>query len=280
MISIKKLLKTAFPGLVYFYRSLTEITNLYNSNLYSSYQYRINNHKNPLCRYGKKVYSQADEDGITMEIIRRLNIDNGKFIELGVGTGIENNTLILMTLGWSGFWIGGENILLEKYSSKRFNFNKAWITVENIVKLIKLNPLYCENIDLLSIDLDGNDIYFLDKILSNNIHPKIIIAEYNSKFPPPILFSVDYKDDHLWMRSDYQSSSLQSIVDLLSNYEYRLICCNAATGVNAFFVKTEFLHLFPEVPASILDIYSDPFHLFYSGYTWPADIRTIEKFLR
>src|SRR5947209_3607764 len=63
--------------------------------------------KNPLNRFGGKYFSQADEDGITLEIIKRLGIKTGTFAELGVGNGLENNTLILLANGWRGFWIGG-----------------------------------------------------------------------------------------------------------------------------------------------------------------------------
>ena len=34
-------------------------------------------HTNPLNSYGKKCFSQTDEDGITLEIIKRLKIDKG-----------------------------------------------------------------------------------------------------------------------------------------------------------------------------------------------------------
>src|SRR5437016_4741195 len=60
--------------------------------------------KNPLNRFGAKYFSQADEDGITLEIVRRLGITVGTFAELGVGNGLENNTLILLANGWRGFW--------------------------------------------------------------------------------------------------------------------------------------------------------------------------------
>ena len=57
--------------------------------------------KNPFNKYGKKIFSQTDEDGITIEIIKRMNcLNNGNFIEFGVGDGTENNTLILKSLGW------------------------------------------------------------------------------------------------------------------------------------------------------------------------------------
>ena len=50
--------------------------------------------KNPLNRFGAKYFSSTDEDGITLEIAKRLGIKSGTFIEIGVGNGLENNTLI------------------------------------------------------------------------------------------------------------------------------------------------------------------------------------------
>jgi len=57
-------------------------------------------HPNPLNAFGKKCYSQTDEDGITLEILRRIDcLRNGTYAEYGVGDGTENNTLVLAALG-------------------------------------------------------------------------------------------------------------------------------------------------------------------------------------
>src|SRR3954471_17194326 len=58
-----------------------------------------------LLRYGFKVYSQHDEDGIIQEIFRRIGTSNRVFIEFGVETGVECNTAKLLIEGWSGLWI-------------------------------------------------------------------------------------------------------------------------------------------------------------------------------
>jgi hypothetical protein len=42
-----------------------------------------------LLRYGFKVYSQSDEDGIIQEIFRRVGTTTKTFIEFGVDTGNE-----------------------------------------------------------------------------------------------------------------------------------------------------------------------------------------------
>jgi len=59
---------------------------------------------NPLNEFGVKVFSQSDEDGITLEILRRLGIDSGIALEIGSGDGTENNTLVLLASGWKCAW--------------------------------------------------------------------------------------------------------------------------------------------------------------------------------
>src|SRR4051794_18750785 len=54
------------------------------------------NSTNPLVRSGAKYFSQNDEDGILLEILRRIGLEKGVAAELGIGNGLENNTLILL----------------------------------------------------------------------------------------------------------------------------------------------------------------------------------------
>src|ERR1700761_1083021 len=60
-----------------------------------------------LLRYGFKVYSQCDEDGIIQEIFRRIGTGNKRFVEFGVETGIECNSVKLLIEGWHGLWLDG-----------------------------------------------------------------------------------------------------------------------------------------------------------------------------
>jgi hypothetical protein len=50
-------------------------------------------------RYGYKVYSQNDEDGIIEEIFNRINTTNKVFVEFGVGNGLESNCHFLLHKG-------------------------------------------------------------------------------------------------------------------------------------------------------------------------------------
>ena len=114
--------------------------------------------KNPksLLRYGYKVFSQYDEDGIIDEILNRVKISNKKFVELGLEDGLECNTANLLFQGWDGLWIESQknyvNSIKKNYKkyllnnlkvveakvspkninellNKKFNIKKNWIAI-------------------------------------------------------------------------------------------------------------------------------------------------------
>jgi hypothetical protein len=242
-------------------------------------------HKNPLNKFGKKCFSQTDEDGITLEILRRIGcIENGYFAEFGPGDGMENNTLILKSLGWKGFWIGGENLTIDAKSNEKFCFIKEFISLKNIIELTLKGKkeINCDYIDVISFDLDGNDLFLVDELLKNNFKPKLFIVEYNGKFPPPIQWRMNYNEKHIWDGSDYYGASLASFNELFVNNDYELICCNAHTGSNAFFIKKEYLKLFDDVPKNIEDIYVPPRYFLHNvfgshSFSHPQSVKTINK---
>src|SRR5262249_44479602 len=73
-----------------------------------------------LALYGFSVYSQADEDGILEEILKRVDIPRGRFLEIGAGDGLENNTAYLLAKGWEGVWVEAD--------PKRYNPIKAGLS--------------------------------------------------------------------------------------------------------------------------------------------------------
>jgi len=99
-----------------------------------------------LDRFGYKVFSQNDEDGIIAEIFKRIGVTNKRFVEFGVENGLESNSHLLLHSGWSGLWIEGDRKkmnLLTKYferpiMDKRLFAIPAFITRENINELISV----------------------------------------------------------------------------------------------------------------------------------------------
>jgi hypothetical protein len=202
-----------------------------------------NSEPSRLLKFGYRVYSQADEDGILHEIFRRIGEGHRTFIELGTGAGLENNTLFLLTQGWSGVWIEGsarkvasaKKSLATFVAQQQLRIAQHFITAASIDKTIAtLHPQ--SELDLLSIDLDGNDYYILEAIRS--VSPRVIVAEYNAKFPADIFWVMQYNEAHHWDSSDYFGASLKALADLLAARGYALVGCSVL-GTNAFFVRKD-----------------------------------------
>jgi hypothetical protein len=192
--------------------------------------------------YGFKVYSQGDEDGILEEIFRRLRIEKGTFCEIGVENGLECNSLYLVHKGWRGAWVEGNPhqhpFIQEKFASiipSRLRPILALVTMENVNAILASVIEAFGDLDLLSIDIDGNDGHLFECLACR---PKVIAIEYNSKFPPAVSKRQVY-DPHLsWRGTDYFGASLRSLNETATAHGYRLVGTNLV-GTNAFFVRSD-----------------------------------------
>ena len=222
---------------------------------------------NPLLRAGAKYFSQFDEDGILLEILRRLKIEQGSFVEVGVGDGTENNTIVLLAHGWTGLWLGNQSLAWTP-SGKRLRFEKTTVTPENVGALVGDRP-----VDVLSLDVDGND-YWIVKSLLARTRPRILVLEYNAKFPPPVRFVMPYDPNHGWDGTDYFGASLSAWQDLLAPFKYVPVCCSY-TGLNVFFVSEGDLPAFADVTRDITRLYRPARYLNYVGSGHPVSPRTL-----
>lgn len=196
--------------------------------------------------HGFKVYSQADEDGILERICAKLGLRPGVFAEIGCGDGRENNTHYLLLKGWRGIWVDGnhENAASIRSAlpvSDRLKLIEAFVTRENVVDLLLPALTTLGTLDILSVDVDGNDLAIAQAAIAR-FSPRIVVAEYNAKFPDPLSLSVTYDPRRTWQGDDYHGASLAAWVEGLGP-DYGLVCCNLA-GTNAFFVRREFVQAF------------------------------------
>jgi hypothetical protein len=225
-------------------------------------------------RHGFRVYSQFDEDGIIQEIFRRIGTTDCRFIEFGVEDGLENNTLKLLLEGWHGLWIEGSERHVRRINSRfadeianrRLTARGAFITAENINELIA--TWGTGEIDLLSIDIDGNDFHVWKAI--RVVKPRVVVIEFNAKFPPPLAIVQEYKPDHVFKGTDYMGATLESLVRLANHLKYSLVGTNFA-GQNAFFVRSDLIADKFQAPFSAENHYNRAKYLLHYWPGHPAD---------
>jgi hypothetical protein len=238
-----------------------------------------------LISFGYKMYSQNDEDGIIREIFHRIGTTNKVFVELGIGNGLENNTLALLFDGWTGLWIEASDQAVKIIKSNlqrilgsgRLKVVQLFITKKNINEFISANLKHKE-IDLLSIDIDGNDFHVLDSITC--VSPRVIVIEYNAKFVPPVIYCMEYDATHRWSQDDCVGSSLKFLEMQLALKGYCLVGCNL-TGVDAFFVRRDIVGDKFSEPFSAEKHYEPARYYLTFGYSsgHPASYKTLEKSL-
>lgn len=195
--------------------------------------------------WGHKAFSQNEEDGILNEIFRRVGVTSRTFFEVGVGNGLQNNTLFWLKQGWKGAWIEGNpddgNFIRQAFAGALargdLRFQQAMVTAESINGLVAATGFSGREVDLLSIDIDGNDYYVLERL---ELGARVLVMEYNARFPPPVSWRMPYAPDFVWDGSDWFGASLQAICDLAARRQYTLVGCNV-TGSNAFFVRNDLL---------------------------------------
>jgi hypothetical protein len=223
-------------------------------------------------RFGGKVYSQNDEDGIIDEIFRRIGVEARSFVEFGVSDGRECNTLKRLLEGWQGLWIEGGTELCaairrtfpDQIAAGALELRESFVSAENIDSIITGSRIARGGVlDLLSIDIDGNDYYVFQAIRS--VRARVVVIEYNAKFPPPLDLVIRYDPQHTWDGSDYMGASLQALTNLANRMGYQLVATNV-TGANAFLVRNDLAGERFFSPATAEALYNPPRYWATSGF--------------
>lgn len=193
-----------------------------------------------------KVFSQFGDDGIIQYLVHHLELTNKTFVEFGVEDYFESNTrFLLQKNNWSGFVIDGSNKNITRLKNAPFywkhdlNAQAAFVTRDNINHLLSAGTAEWEEVDLLHIDIDGNDYWVWKEI---QINPAIVIIEYNSNFGIERAITVPY--DPAFYRTKahfsnlYWGCSLKALYQLALEKGYAFVGCNSA-GNNAYFIRVD-----------------------------------------
>jgi hypothetical protein len=186
------------------------------------------------------VFSQNGEDGVILEVLRRIGRLQGEFVEIGVHSAEANCLLLADVLGWSGVFIDQNIANLSRLKTRYRNTPsirvlRRHVTAENVASLLQEANVGRE-FDLLSIDVDGND-YWVWKAITD-WEPAVVVIEYNSSIDPGASLVQPYEPDAAWDETDFFGASLAALRALGSRKGYTLVYAEL-TGTNLFFVRSD-----------------------------------------
>ncbi|MEC9415254.1 MAG: hypothetical protein VYC67_01525 [Pseudomonadota bacterium] len=197
-------------------------------------------------QHESSLFSQNGEDGIIRYIFSVIGFESRYFVEFGFGAHQCNALRLMLHENFKGLLMDGseEQCRIFNRGCKEMQLSNviavnAFIDVTNLQKLIVLNGVPDE-IDFLSIDVDGND-YWLWEVL-DCINPRVVCIEYNSGIGPDDAWSTPYSADFERFAAHpsgfFAGASLKALESLGQRKGYRLVACDS-TGTNAFFIRKD-----------------------------------------
>lgn len=199
-----------------------------------------------LDKYEYSLFSQNGEDGLLRYIFSEIGYGSRYFIEIGFEVTECNSLRLMLKEKLGGILIDGEKRSVRKFNkaARRMGIHDVkaiakFLDAENLREVLDEAEVP-EEVDLLSIDVDGNDYWFWESI--DYIKPRVVMVEFNASLGPELSLAVPY--DPKFMRHEkhqsgfYCSASISAFNKLAEKKGYSLIGCDS-NGVNAFFVRKD-----------------------------------------
>lgn len=228
---------------------------------------------------GFGAYCDADEDGILLFLFSVLGPGRRRLVDLGsAGALASNSTNLIVHHGWSGLLVDGDQAsvegargIYERMGAIPPTSVAAWLTAENVDDILRENGMEGE-VDLLSVDIDGND-YWLWRAI-DAISPRVVCIEYQDIIGPERSITIPY-DPHFSLdryevnatQNNYVGASLRALVKLGESKGYRLVATNRY-GFNAFFLREDLgAGLIPTI--AVEDGFPHPWNEYGMRERWP-----------
>ncbi len=236
---IKKRSFFVFKIVISFFSIIKFINKKYQRKSYIKFSDNLNEINN----YEFRKTSQNNEDGIIKFILNKIGSKKINFIEIGFDF-FQNNSLNFLNNVNKGLFIdvSEEKVIKLKsiikllYPLKNISVIREYVDKDNLNLIIEKYFNNYEEIDFLSIDVDGNDYYLFENL---KVKPKVICIEYNFRFGPDVKCSIPYDKNFTWETgSPYFGASLNSLCALANRKGYFLIALESSC-VNAFFIRSD-----------------------------------------
>lgn len=219
----------------------------------------------PLDQVGFSRFSEFEEDGQLLYLLTLAGAQSRTVVEISAQDGRTcMATNLIVHHRWQGFLFDGDPAFIadgRRFFARHVATRAAppvmqaeWFTRDNINQVLASAGVPAE-IDVLSLDIDGNDLYLWDAM---TVRPRILICEFNNAAPSDRAVTIPYKADFDFQalpaeQAMFRSASLAAYVAVCRRKGYRLVGMNAL-GFNAIFLRDDVLAAqAPEIPASALD---------------------------
>lgn len=221
------------------------------------------------CRYN--ITSHHGENGMILAVVDILKWKNGYALEVGAFDGVtRSNICPLRDMGWNLLFIEGsdDNYKLLEENMKTYSnvvCNQSYInmtkgtTIDDIIKQYWTNT---NEIDIISLDIDGND-YWIWKNMKYD--PKLMIIEFNRELGESV--AMKYKEGFKYVGGKVWGSSAIALTKLGEEKGYDLIGIRKDT---LFFIKKELNN-------GTFNIYNPKRASFYSSDCIPRKLTESEK---
>ena len=207
-------------------------------------------------------YSQNGEDGILLFILALVGMKSRRCVEICAGDGIEcNSANLILNHGFEGLLVDGDDRNVEAarqfYGLHRDTYAFApkavrqWIAKETVDGFLRDQGMTGE-IDLLTIDIDGNDYWIWQAI--ECVSPRVVVVEYENAWGADEAVTMRYDSGYVWRIEEpgmpHSGASLAAFAKLARTKGYRLVGCQSRC-FNAFFVRDDVgRDVLPEVPVA------------------------------
>ena len=221
---------------------------------------------------GLRVFSQFDEDGVILFCLAVVGTGTRRFVDIGAGDGVtaSNTANLALNVGFHGLFVDAREP--EAKRGRHFYathpdtrerppvFRRAFVTRENVNGIVR-EAGFEGDVDLLSIDIDGNDYWILEAL--DCVQPRLICIETHTEYGLED-FVAPYDADFDWRRVPAGTrigASPVAMTKLAERLGYRLVGSNLY-GFNTIYMRQDL------VPVEVVPTIA-PHELFRHGSYGP-----------
>ena len=214
-------------------------------------QISMNNHLKSIRRnlwdYEVQVFSQWGEDGIISFLLHRLGIVKPNFLEIGAGNFTECNSRFAVEASQANaYLVDGRDDLVSTVLDSGLLWKSSLFAESIFVTLGNTSEIWDRayqslgNVDVVSLDLDGNDFWILKELQLHSA--SVVVCEYNPLFGWLQKLTIPYTEDFDRTKAHfsnlYYGMSLRAAIHVMDEKLFTFVGSNLV-GNNAFFVRND-----------------------------------------